>query len=69
VTMVILGRSVDHAEQRAAAHRNAELDPAVEVLPGPVVHAHLAALAALAAAHHDAAAERIVVALGKAERG
>jgi len=38
------------------------------LLPGPGVHADLAALAAFAAAHQDRAAARIEVAFGEGER-
>ena len=49
-----------------------QLDPHVqpgrELLPGPVVHADLAAAAALAAPHQQRAAARVKVGLGERER-
>jgi len=47
---------------------DAGLEPGLELLPGPVVHADLAAAAALAAAHQQGSATRIQVGLGERER-
>ena len=44
------------------------LEPGRELLPGPVVHADLAAAAALAAPDQQRAAARIEVGLGERER-
>src|SRR5215210_4327189 len=44
------------------------LEPGRELLPGPVVHADLAAAAALAAPHQQRAAARVQVGLGERER-
>src|SRR3954454_7120367 len=44
------GRAVDDAQQRADRKLEAHIDPPLQVLPGPFVHADLAAAAALAAA-------------------
>jgi hypothetical protein len=54
--------------QRTDAHAHTNVQPRVEVLPSPVVHPDLAALAALAAAYQDAATGGVKVALGEAER-
>ena len=43
------GRAVDDAEQRADGELEAHVEPTLQVLPGPLVHADLAAVAALAA--------------------
>ena len=43
------------------------MDPAVDVLPRPRVHADFAAASALAPANEGAAADRVEVALGKRE--
>ena len=44
------------------------VEPGLEFLPGPVVHADLAAAPALAAANEDRAAARVEVGLGERER-
>jgi hypothetical protein len=61
-------RTVDDAEQRSDRQLNAHVEPGRELLPGPVVHADLAAAAALAAPHQHGAATMIEVALGKRQR-
>ena len=60
--------AVDDAEQRPDRHRLARLQPWLELLEAPVVHADLAAAAALAAAHEHRAAPRVEVELGEIER-
>jgi hypothetical protein len=62
------GRSVDDAEQRADGKLNAELEPGLEFLPAPVVHADFAAASALAAADEQRAAALIEIGLGERER-
>jgi hypothetical protein len=47
---------------------DARLQPRRELFPGPVVHADLAAAAALAAAHKQRSAARVEVGLGERER-
>ena len=68
VTTASAGGAVDDAEQRPDRHRLARSQPGLELFPGPVVHADLAAAAALAAAHEDRAAARVEVELGERER-
>jgi hypothetical protein len=62
------GRAADDAEERPDRQLFADLEPWVELLPAPAVHADLAALAALAAAHQDRPAGTVKVALGERER-
>ncbi len=47
-TRVPRRRPADHAEQSADGHFEADLEPLVEMLPSPDVHADLATAAALA---------------------
>ena len=61
-------RSVDDAEQRPNRQLDAHREPRLELLPGPVVHAHLAAAAALAASHQQRSATRVQVGFGERER-
>src|SRR3982751_813420 len=49
-------RPVDDAEQRADQELDAHVKPRLQLLPGPLVHADLAAAAALAASHEQRAA-------------
>src|SRR4051794_28290120 len=58
-------RSADHAEQRSDGQRDARLEPRRELLPGPVVHADLAAATALAAADEQRSAAGVEVGLGE----
>jgi hypothetical protein len=62
------GRTGDDAEQWADRQLDAHVQPGRELLPGPVVHPHLAAPAALAAPHQQRPAPRIEVGLGERER-
>src|SRR5919108_2113010 len=61
-------RAVDDAEQRPDGQLDARLEPGRELLPGPVVHADLAAAAALAAPHQQRPAARVQVGLCQRER-
>src|SRR5688572_2223274 len=61
-------RTVDDAEQRSDRQLDPGLEPWFELLPRPVVHADLAAAAALAAPHQQRSAARIEVGLGERER-
>jgi hypothetical protein len=61
-------RSGDVAEQRPDREFYAGGEPRLQLLPGPVVHADLAAAAALAAAHQHGAAPRVKIRLGEGER-
>jgi hypothetical protein len=60
--------AVDDAEERSDRQLNARLEPGRELLPCPVVHADLAAAAALAAADEQRSAARVQVGLGERER-
>src|SRR4051812_42874356 len=62
------GGAVDDAEQRADRQLDPRLEPCFELLPAPVVHAELAAAAALAASHQQRSAARVEVGLGERER-
>src|SRR5213082_3268876 len=62
------GGSTEHAEQRANRQPRADLEPRLELLPGPTVHSNLAPLAALAAAHQHGAACPVEIALRQSER-
>src|SRR5215216_1300285 len=58
----------DDAEQWSDRELDARLEPGRELLPGPVIHADLAAAAALAAPYQQRPAARILVGLGERER-
>ena len=60
-------RTVDDAEQRTDRKLNPALEPRMEFIPAPVVHADLAAASALAASDEQGAAAVIEVGLGEAE--
>ena len=62
------GTAVQHAEQRADRHLLAGLQPGLDVLEAPDVHADLAPASALAATHQDRAAARVEVELGQRQR-
>jgi hypothetical protein len=62
------GRSRRDAEQRTDGQLDADGQPLLELLPGPVVHADFAAAASLAAADEDRAAAGVEVCLGERER-
>jgi hypothetical protein len=62
------GRAVDDAEQRSDWELEAQVDPTLQVLPAPVVHADLAAATALAAAHEQGPATVVEVRLAEGER-
>ena len=53
------GRSVDHSQQRPDWELAADLEPRVELLPGPAVHPDLATLAAFATPDEHRAARAI----------
>src|SRR4051794_549628 len=61
------GRAGRDAQQRTDWKVDARGEPWLELLPGPVVHADLAAATALAAAHEQRAAPRIKVRLAEGE--
>jgi hypothetical protein len=54
--------------QNSDRQLDARLEPGRELFPGPVVHADLAAPAALAAADEQRSAARVEVGLGERER-
>jgi hypothetical protein len=62
------GRSVDHAQHRADWELATDLQPRIELLPRPTIHADLAALAALPAPDEDGAARSVQIALLERER-
>src|ERR687885_2204738 len=62
------GRAGRDAQQRADRELEARGEPGLQLLPGPVVHADLAAAAALAAAHEQRAAPRVEVGFAERER-
>src|SRR4051794_33327807 len=62
------GRSAQDAEQRSDGQCDADLEPWLELFPGPVVHADLATAPALAAAHEQRAAARVEVGLAERQR-
>src|SRR4051812_3399734 len=55
------GRAVDDAEQRADRELEPQIDPTLQVLPGPLVHTDLASAPALAAAHEQGPATVVEV--------
>jgi hypothetical protein len=57
-------RTVDHAEQRPDRQLQTQLEPGLQLLPAPGVHADLAAPAALAASDEHGATALIEIALG-----
>jgi hypothetical protein len=61
------GRSGEHTEQRTDGQLDADVQPLLQLLPGPVVHADFAPAAALAAADEDCAAAWVEVRLGERE--
>jgi hypothetical protein len=61
-------RAVDHAQQRSDRQLAADLEPRVELLPGPAVHPCLAPFAAFPAAHEHGATAAVQVALLEGER-
>src|SRR3954468_8534377 len=60
--------AVDHAEQRADRHLLARLEPWLELLEAPVVHADLTAAATFAAPHERGAAAPVQAGVGQLER-
>src|SRR5205809_7462050 len=62
------GATADYAEQRTDRHRLAELEPGLEVLKAPVVHADLAPVADLAAAPHHRPAPRVEIEIARSNR-
>src|SRR3954464_4227309 len=63
------GRPGEHAEQGADRQLDTKVQPLLlQLLPGPRVHAYLAAAAPLSAADEDCAAAGVEVSLGERER-
>jgi hypothetical protein len=62
------GRTAQHAPERSERELAADLEPRVELLPGPAVHPDLAALAALPAPHEHGAAATVQVGLLEGKR-
>jgi hypothetical protein len=63
-----VGGAVDDAEERANRHACAVAKPRTQLLEAPLVHADLAALAALAVADQQRSAVLVEVDLGQRER-
>jgi hypothetical protein len=63
-----MGRTVDDAEQRSGRQLDTRLQPRVELRPGPIVHADLAAPRSLPAPDEQRSATPIEVAFGERER-
>jgi hypothetical protein len=61
-------RSVDDAKQSPHGKTRADLEPLLQLIPGPVIHSHLAAPAALTAADEDGASRSVEVTLGEIKR-
>jgi hypothetical protein len=61
-------RAVDHAQQRSDRELAADLEPWVELLPGPTIHPDLAPLAAFPSPDKHSAASAVEIALLKGER-
>ncbi|MBD0282450.1 MAG: hypothetical protein ICV69_09710 [Thermoleophilaceae bacterium] len=59
--------SVDDAEQRTDRKLDSQLEPRAKLLPGPFVHADLAASSALAVADEQRAAAVIEIGFGETE--
>ncbi|MDQ6840899.1 MAG: hypothetical protein M3025_00540 [Actinomycetota bacterium] len=59
---------MDHAQQRSDRELTADLEPGVELLPGPAVHPDLASLAAFPAPNEHGGAAAVQVALLESER-
>lgn len=57
--------SVDHAEERANRQFHPELQPGIKLLPSPIVHPNLAALATLAVADEHRSEPGLEVSLGE----
>jgi hypothetical protein len=60
-------RTVDDAEQRPDGELYSQLQPRLELLPAPCVHADLAATSALAAPDEQCAAALIEIGFGERE--
>src|SRR3954451_24585032 len=63
-----LRAAVDHAEQRPDGHLLAGMQPRLELFEAPVVHADLAAPAALTASDEDRPAPAVEIEFGEIER-
>jgi hypothetical protein len=66
--MATAGRAVDDAQQRTDRQLAPHLEPGLELLSAPCVHADLAAAPALAAPDEKRAASVVEIALGKGKR-
>jgi hypothetical protein len=62
------GRAADHAQQRSDRQRRSDLEPGLELIPRPSIHADLPPAPALATANQDRATRRIKVGLGEVKR-
>jgi hypothetical protein len=59
---------VDYAKQSPDGKTRADLEPLLQLIPGPVIHPDLAAPATLPAADEDGASRSVKVTLGEVER-
>jgi hypothetical protein len=59
---------VDDAKQSLDGKTRTDLEPRLQLIPGPVIHPDLAAPAALTAADEDGTSRSVEVTLGKVER-
>ena len=66
--VMAMRRTVDDAEQRPDGKPDSQLEPRLELLPAPRVHADLAAASALAAPDEQRAPAVIKVGFGKRKR-
>jgi len=66
--MTAARRAIDHAQQRPHGQLASELEPGLQLLPRPGVHAHFATAPALAATNQHRAPAGIKIALGKPQR-
>lgn len=62
------GCAVDYAEQSSDWQIGSDLEPWLQLIPGPAIHPDLAALAALPASYQDGAAQAVKIRLGKIQR-
>jgi hypothetical protein len=62
------GGAMDDAQQRADRKVCADLEPGLELIPRPTIHADLSATATLAATNQDSAALLVQIGFGETER-
>jgi hypothetical protein len=62
------GQTVDHIQERSDREPAADLEPWVDLLPGPAVHPDLSPLAAFTAPNEHSASAAVEIALLQSER-